>query len=529
MTHSRLEQSRPESVQNPPSSRTAFIKSTRLSWIIFPAILLIYLLFPTKNYYWDGISFARVIEAAEGLNSSLLHPNHLLYSVIGFVLYKAMHALGFNWRALEVLQVANSVVSVLTAFLLFLSLRRTVRSSYLVWALALLFAFSATWWKFSTDAGAYIFSVFSLILAFYLTLDHIKARPLVIALIFSIAVFLHQLAVLAYPAIALAVYHTAGSQRERSLNVLKFCLAAFLLVITTYYYCFFVLTGTPSIAGFLKWITSYSPDASFSFGFLSNLGYSLRGNLRLFFNLRLSLLRGLLSPAIIVTIAIFLLVLLLWLFVVVRRTNWHDLISRVGSRSTTFAGPRVKVYLVWIGVYVLFLFVWLPQNTFYRLFYLPALILLGGEWLARGGLDLKTPTFRLGLFVVLMALSNFLFFIYPNTRIEKYAPLFLALEMNQVWRPGDIVYFHSQNSDKNLMSYFNPAVEWRPLPELDQMDFEMRRTYHEGNTAWLDASAIDKIRAHPRGEEWLGSHGRLETWRERKARGYNVKFVQVGP
>jgi hypothetical protein len=44
---------------------------------MFPAMLLVYLLFPTKNYYWDGIFFARVIEDASTLNPSLLHPNHL--------------------------------------------------------------------------------------------------------------------------------------------------------------------------------------------------------------------------------------------------------------------------------------------------------------------------------------------------------------------------------------------------------------------------------------------------------------------
>ncbi len=513
---------------NPPSNRTAF-PGTRLSWIIFPAILLVYLLFLTKNYYWDGIFFARVIESTPGFHPSLFHPNHLLYNVIGYFLYKATQAVGLKWRAIEVLQVANSVVSVLTAYLLYRILKRSLRSNYLVWSLTLAFAFSSTWWKFSTDANAYIFSVFCLLLAFYFTLEEFRPRPLLVALIFSVAALLHQLAVITYPVIALALFWQASakSPKRRTFLVAQFCILSFLLVFATYYYCFYFVTGTWSPTRFTQWVTSYSPDASFSFDFLSNLGYTLRGNVRLFFNARPSLLKGLLNPAIVAVIVVFAVAVLLWLIAVVRGTRLRNL-------STKDLGPRLlseqpmKIYLLWIGLYIVFLFFWLPHNTFYRLFYLPAIILLIGSWLSRRRGQAK-PTYRLGLFVAVMALSNFLFFIYPNTHTEKYPPLSLALEMNSVWKPGTVVYFQSENSDNNLVAYFNPAIEWRPLRSFEQMSTELDRIYDEGKTAWLEASAIDQLQTKPEGTEWLARHGRSETWRERKVRGYNVKFIQVGP
>jgi hypothetical protein len=529
VTISPRNRSRPESVQNSPSSRTAFINATRLSRIIFPAILLVYLLFPTKNYYWDGIFFARLIESASGFYPSLLHPNHLLYNVIGYFLYKLAHAVGMQWRAIEVLQFANSVVSVLTAYLLYRILKRSLRSNYLVWALTLWFAFSSTWWKFSTDTNAYVFSVFCLLLAFYLTLEEFKPRPLLVALVLSAAVLLHQLAVIAYPALAVALFWQASemSASRRKLLVVQFCILSFLLVFSTYYYCFYFVTGTWSLARFTRWVTSYSPDASFSFDFLSNFGYTLRGNVRLFFSARLSLLSGLVSPAIVVVIAVFAVAVLLWLFAMIRGTrprnfNPKNILPRL------LAERPMKVYLLWIGLYVVFLFFWLPHNTFYRLFYLPAIILLIGAWLTtRKGHE--RPTYRLGLFVAVMALSNFLFFIYPNSHAGKNPPLSLALEMNNVWKPGTIVYFHSENSDNNLVAYFNPAIEWRPLRSLVQMGDELKQVYEDGKTAWLEASAIDQLRANPEGTEWLSRHGRSETWRERKQRGYNVKFIQVRP
>jgi hypothetical protein len=57
-----------------------------------------------------------------------------------------------------------------------------------------------------------------------------------------------------------------------------------------------------------------------------------------------------------------------------------------------------------------FLFFWLPQNTFYRLFYLPALILLFGLLLAARPHRISRT---LAVFVIAVALANFLFMIYP--------------------------------------------------------------------------------------------------------------------
>ncbi len=529
MTKVIWNRSRPDSVPHPPSSAASAASAPALvPWAIFLAILAVYLLFPTRNYYWDGIFFARVIETVAGFHPSLFHPNHLLYNVVGYFLFKAARIAGLQLRAIEVLQLANSVVSVLTAYLIYQILRRSLRSDYLVWCLTLAFAFSSTWWKFSTDANAYIFSVFCLLLAYNFTLRSFKPRPVLVAVIFSSAALLHQLAVIAYPIMALALYWqaTAIRQKRRWWIVSQFCVLSFVLAFSAYCYCFYFVTGTLSPGRFVQWVTSYSPDASFSFDALSNLGYTLRGNVRLFFSARLSLLRGLLSPAIVTVIVLFIIVVLLWFASLVKATRARDLVLKNIS-SRVFADRTTALYLLWIWLYVAFLFFWLPQNTFYRLFYLPAIILFFGELPAGRNGDNKKPTYRLGLFVAVMTLSNFLFFIYPGAHAEKNPPLSLALEMNKVWQPGTIVYFHSENSDNNLVAYFNPGIEWRPLRSIGEMDAELKQVQAAGKTAWLDASAIDQLSSKPEGNDWLARHGRRETWHERQA--FNVKFIQVGP
>ncbi|HEU5132344.1 MAG TPA: hypothetical protein VFT26_09585, partial [Pyrinomonadaceae bacterium] len=139
------------------------------------AIAVIYLLFPTRVYYWDGIVFAQAIEDAARLNASLVHPNHLIYNFVGYLFYKLLSSLGAQIRAVTALQILNCLLSAMCARILFSILMSTLRSLYLAVCLTLLFAFSATWWKFSTDANAYVPSVLFLLISFYLVLPNQKA------------------------------------------------------------------------------------------------------------------------------------------------------------------------------------------------------------------------------------------------------------------------------------------------------------------------------------------------------------------
>src|SRR5690348_13025514 len=123
---------------------------------IFIATAAIYLLFPTRVYYWDGIVFAQEIENAARLTPSLVHPNHLIYNFAGYLFYKLLRVLGADIRAHTALQILSSLLSSLCAYVFFLILSKTLRSFYFSLCLTALFAFSATWWKFSTDANAYI-------------------------------------------------------------------------------------------------------------------------------------------------------------------------------------------------------------------------------------------------------------------------------------------------------------------------------------------------------------------------------------
>ena len=482
-------------------------------WLLFIAIGLIYLLFPTRNYYWDGIVFAQAIEDATSLNPSLVHPNHLIYNFVGYVFYKLLRSLGAEIRALTALQILSSILGALCARVFFSILFNTLRSLYLAVCLTLLFAFSATWWKFSTDANAYIPSVLFLLISFYLVLPNRKARPLLLAVTFFISLAFHQLAVLMWPALAVGVYLQDGelSIKRRVLNAAYFSAVAAILIIAAYAYLFYLASGTFDLHRLLSWSASYSPDADTGFHFWSNLQYSLRGQVRLFFGGRFNLLKGLMNPLVLLLIATLVGAVGLVVFNVLRSVTMGVPKLQLEKRQKTV----LLLSLLWTFVYLVFLFFWLPQNTFYRLFYLSPIILLLGLLLsAVQHRFTKRRTFA--VFVVAVALANFLFLIYPFSKVEKYPPLAFALQMNREWPAGTVIYYGAANSDQALVRYFNPSTQWKQLrPE----------SLGTLGGAWLETTAIDQISSTPDGAEWLNAHTR--SVKELDDGAYKIRFIQV--
>ena len=139
--------------------------------------------------------------------------------------------------------------------------------------------------------------------------------------------------------------------------------------------------------------------------------------------------------------------------------------------------------------------------------------------------------YRLALFVAFLALGNFLTVIFPNTHVEKYPPLKLALEMNQVWPRGKVIYFGAPNSDNNLTKYFNQGTAWKEMKSgtLESLEAELREASARGGAVWLETSAIDQLSATPDGAEWLKRHARAETQHALVTKAHNIRFVQIVP
>jgi hypothetical protein len=496
---------------------------------MFAGILALYLFLPTKNYYWDGIDFAQHIEDVPSLDPSLLHPNHLFYNVVGYLVYRAVRSTGLQVRAVAVLQVLNSLISVMSAYVLLRILLDCFKSIYVGVVLTLLFAFSATWWKFSTDADSYILSVFFLLVSFYLILPLRKPRPFAVALAHTLSMFFHQLAVLFFPVILLGLILQASSHgaKSRLIPALKYSLTASLMTFSVFCYSFYLAAGGFAPKPFLSWVTTFSPEHGFTFNAWNNLTYTLRGHSRLFVGGRLDFLRDSMNAWMLVLVIALSLVTVIFFYKLIR--GFKEL--KAGFRSALNDDGRFKplrlLCAVWIGCYIIFLFFFIPQNTFYRLFYLPAIIILMGTFLAPyEATQNHIRRFRAALFVVLIASVNLTFLIYPYAQVSANPTLKLALAMNKVWRPGAVVYFAARNSDNALVRYFNPSVSWIEAdPGL--IESELPLLERENKDAWLETSLIDRYQATPEGRRWLESHTLRRPEYELVNDKYRVEFYQL--
>ncbi len=495
-------------------------------WTLATGLLFIYLAFPTRNYYWDGISFAQTIEDAKYIKN-LIHPNHLIYNLVGYWFYHLLLSVGFPVRSITALQILNAILGSTAALILFFTLRQLF-PLYLTTCLTLLYGFSATWWKYSSDANAYIISNLFILMTLYFILPGRKPKPLLVGILFTLSMCFHQLAIFFGPVIILALIF----QARKLVPVLQFALTTSVLTIAAYLYCFYITDNAMELDRFLRWITYFSPDASFSFNVWDNLIHTLLGHPRLFLNGRFNLLKGQLSPIIIALIVVLVISFCSLCYFGVRHFKRPNLQT---VRSLIDDSHRRQLFILattWVLVYLMFLFAWYPQNTFYRLFYLPALILLLGLLASTQCEEGKyRPTFRLIALTVSVALANFLFFIYPYSRSDKFPPTQFALDLNQSWPSGTVVYFDRENSDKNLVRYFNSGTRWIRLhsnvPEA--LDDQLEDIYLQGSTAWLETTTIDRLGATPSGKVWLEQHTKTGSRFELTKTGFRIQFIQVMP
>jgi hypothetical protein len=262
----------------------------------------------------------------------------------------------------------------------------------------------------------------------------------------------------------------------------------------------------------------------------SSLQYSLRGQVRLFFGGRFNALKGVVNPLVLILLVCLAATIVLLIVYSVRNLRTTTIRARE-LRLETRQKTVLLLSLLWAFIYLAFLFIWLPQNTFYRPFYLPALILLLGLAVASIRTKVSHPRRIANLFVAAIALANFLFLIYPSSRVEKYPPLAFALQLNRDWAAGTVIYYGAENSDEGLVRYFTPATEWKVLRtnSLASLENELANIGRRGGTAWLETTAIDNLNSTTEGARWLDTHAIKESSKELNDSAYKIRFVQVRP
>jgi hypothetical protein len=504
------------------SSKSQCFRHARRGIALFSlAIAIVYLVLPTRNYYWDGIGFALSIEHPTWF-PTLLHRHHLVYTPLGSYLYEAARWIGITVRAIRVLQVMSAVSGAFAVWLFAQAMFRITSSLYFALSLAALFAFSATWWRFATDASAYVPSVCLVLATFLLVLPANPPRPLLAAIAHSAAMLMHQLAALFFPVACLGILYQSRDLpvAQRASRLAQYAVPCAAITIAAYYAGFRQIIGGAAPGAFAGWVSGHSPDVSFSFDVAANLWKSLVGTVRLFGGGKLGLAGFVPLPLRVVL----LLALMMVPAVAVRRLRASGAVVRIEAPPR----PVLIMCLAWAGIYFTFLLFYLPHNTFYRLYYLPPLIILIGYGMLRAT---ARSASMLPAFAGLLALWNLTFFILPHSRVEANPPLEMALGMAPVWNDKTLVYQGSFNPDNWLFFYINSGVRWKDLDGTDPatLEKEIRQLGGAGGNAWLDSSGIDKLFADPGSRGWLQAHTAGATRRELVNAKYRIRFVRVLP
>lgn len=181
-----------------------------------------------------------------------------------------------------------------------------------------------------------------------------------------------------------------------------------------------------------------------------------------------------------------------------------------------------KHLVLWAGIYIAFLFFWMPQNTFYRLFYLPALIAVVATILP------DTPAVRTAawLFVPVLFGWNFCFDMYPQSRPDFNAPLRFALAQGNTWPEGTPILYSKFHPDLWTIAYFSRQAAWIGIDRVDiaELDRRLEDAQTHNVTLWLEETAHDMIAADPDGVRWLSVHEQPNRLLEFKDERHDFRF-----
>ena len=511
---------------------------TRLAFGLGILLLLVYAAFPTRNHYWDGIGFALNIEGAAQGESELadpmggtqiyFNPNHLLHNLLGYVVYVPVHKLFPAVRALDVLVRVNMLLSAIAAMLVFLMLARWSGDLRLSLWLTLLMSFSATWWKFSTDANAYVPGVFLLVACTFLLSDPLRRPPVaLIGLLHAAGILVHQISVLFFPAAVLAIwthsYWCSGREKRKAAAV--YTLVAGVAVIAAYLWVWFgVLNREWSPSAFLTWIT-YNGNEVYAYrSAVSNVLESLRSSMKVFFGGRISLALKIVEVPVLALGLAAMLAALAYLVAGIRKMRAEP--SRIELSSLDQRFSRKFLY-AWTGGFFVFLFFWLTEYPYYRLFCLPALVLLLAVQVKQHPLAMNP----MKAFIIFLVAFNFTFMIYPYSKVESTQPVKLASEARAIWKSNVVVLYKESTCDNWIMQYFNPQTNWRlvDFTNLDQVAHDIREAFQNGQSVWLDTSVLGQLESSPELLRWLQGHAAMsKAWGISNAR-HHIQFTELLP
>lgn len=183
----------------------------------------------------------------------LFHPHHLLYNLLGYLLYNAFKFTGLG--SLKLLSLANSIFGIFTLALIFLIIKSHKDSVSATFS-TLIIGFLYSFWYYSTSVEVNMPALLFLFIALYLLIvkPRSKTNSIAIYMFISIGVLFHQLLIL-----SLAPLLIFDIRRYRSFaKSILYALPGLGIMALTYIIVGISKAPEKSISGLYKWLTLYS-------------------------------------------------------------------------------------------------------------------------------------------------------------------------------------------------------------------------------------------------------------------------------
>ncbi len=156
----------------PPIGRRCFpTTSGFIGPLVVGAIaFILYTLTLSKQYFGDGIQFAIAIETND--LASILHPNHMLYTLIGLGFYRVWELFGWQNGALLPLQMLSALGGGLAVGLMYAIMTKLTESRKATLLTSFGFAVSVGIWRYSIDAESVTIPLAASLLLLYVLLSN---------------------------------------------------------------------------------------------------------------------------------------------------------------------------------------------------------------------------------------------------------------------------------------------------------------------------------------------------------------------
>lgn len=412
--------------------------------------LLLFLLFPNRDYLGDGLLYAYDIERGQGL----FHPHHALYNATGYLLFALLRPLGVG-RVLGPLTTLNSLAGALAVGFFYLTLKHLTGERKHAAGGAALFGLSFGWWLYAISVETYTIPILFLIVALYLIARQPSASeppPALawqVALLSALACLYHQSHLFFVPGVA---WWMRGRLRARGEFLLAYGLGTGGLVALGYLAAAAAEGALASPAAFYYWFTAYAHRGLWGHGLTWRSVPVLASTLaRAVWALPKALLASAVGRAAAVLLGLAFVGSLLALG-----------LRRKGAVVVALRreGALVGAAAIWFALYGGFTFWWQPGNVEFVLpllvpFWMLATVALAGPHLGEEREAKPHAHFVfLAVAVAVLFLNNFLGRILPASDLANNGSYWAAVEVHKHLSPDDLLVVDDYDWQIHLRYFF---------------------------------------------------------------------------